>query len=134
MAAHLSVQVATQGSTYDTVIMVYTGFALNGLTEVACDDDGGPGLTSIANFPKGTADDFYFQIGRKNGTADGDLEFQFDISNCGNGAVELEEECDDQSTGTCCTNECQPRPEGSTCTDLDVCSGIGGDRLLRRLG
>jgi hypothetical protein len=122
----LTVRVATQGSTYDTVLVVYNGFTLNGLTEVSCDDDGGPGLTSIVSFPKGTADDFYFQIGRKNGTADGDLEFQFDFSNCGNSIVELAEECDDQTTGTCCTTECEARPEGSTCTDLDVCTGIGG--------
>jgi hypothetical protein len=96
---------------------VYTGFALNALTEVTCDDDGGPGLTSLANFPKGTADDFYFQIGRKNGTADGDLEFQFDISNCGNSIgcrnIPMAGPCED---GNPCTT-------GDSCdTDFGTCT------------
>ena len=43
-------QVTTEGSDYDTLVAVYTGSSIGGLTSVGCDDDGGPGLTSLLRF------------------------------------------------------------------------------------
>jgi hypothetical protein len=39
----------TQGSNFDTYLYVYTGSALNNLTQIASDDDAGEGLTSLIN-------------------------------------------------------------------------------------
>lgn len=41
---------ATAGSTFDTVLAVYTGSTPGGLTEVAANDDGGSYLTSVVRF------------------------------------------------------------------------------------
>jgi len=41
----------TTGSTFDTVLAVYTGATLDGLREVASDDDGGSGGASTVSFP-----------------------------------------------------------------------------------
>lgn len=125
----------TAGSTYDTVIVVYSGgLTVDTQTELACDDDGGAGVTSALYFDRDGPNDLNIQVGRKAGTADGDLRFAFDRSTCQNGTVELREECDDQTTGTCCEPDCTARPEGSFCSDGDVCTGIGGDDSCDAVG
>jgi hypothetical protein len=43
--------VDTSGSTFDTLLAVYTGSAVNALTQVAANDDGGVDLTSTVTFP-----------------------------------------------------------------------------------
>jgi hypothetical protein len=40
-------QVTTDGSDFDTQVAVYTGSSVGGLTSVGCDDDSGPGLSSL---------------------------------------------------------------------------------------
>ncbi len=40
----------TIGSTFDTVLSVYTGATVGALAEVACDDEGGTGNTSLVTF------------------------------------------------------------------------------------
>ena len=49
----------TDGSGYDTIITVYSG-TCGGLTEVACDDDGGIGLQSKVQFPVTAGTTYYF--------------------------------------------------------------------------
>jgi hypothetical protein len=121
----LEIMVTTDGSSYDTVITILQGNSVDTLTELYCDDDGGPGNTSEIYFPKGGADDYLIQVGRKAGTGDGDLQFKLEVSNCGDGLVELREECDTFGTFDCC-DECKFRPQGASCTDLDDCTGPGG--------
>ena len=48
--ANGSLSIDTAGSDFDTVLGVYTGNVLNILTEVASDDDAGPGTTSAVTF------------------------------------------------------------------------------------
>ena len=48
--ANGSLSVDTAGSDFDTVLGVYTGNLINILTEVASDDDAGPGTTSAVTF------------------------------------------------------------------------------------
>ncbi len=45
-----SVTITTENSDYDTILAVYTGSALGGLSLVANDDDSGPGTTSAITF------------------------------------------------------------------------------------
>ncbi len=45
-----NVVIDTNGSTFDTLLGVYTGTAVNALTQVASDDNGGPSLTSRVAF------------------------------------------------------------------------------------
>lgn len=40
----------TEGSAFDTVLAVYAGASVNALTNIASDDDGGEGLTSLLSF------------------------------------------------------------------------------------
>lgn len=55
--------VDTSGSSYDTVLSVYTGSALNALTVVGCDDDSGTGLTSFVSFTATSGTLYYVQAG-----------------------------------------------------------------------
>ncbi len=57
------VNINTAGSTYDTVAAVYTGTSLNGLTQVACNDDTGPLLTSAVQFSATSGETYWIQIG-----------------------------------------------------------------------
>lgn len=57
----------------------------------------------------------------------------FDVTVCGNGAVEPGEGCDDGDTvaGDCCAGDCTLEPEGAPCDDglfctADACDGAGG--------
>jgi hypothetical protein len=45
-----TVTIDTNGSNYDTLLGVWTGSAVNGLTSVAQDDDSGAGLQSLVSF------------------------------------------------------------------------------------
>ena len=53
-----SVTISTANSNFDTVLGIYTGSAVNALTQVAADDDEGPGTTSQVTF-NATADVTY---------------------------------------------------------------------------
>ncbi|HUR57876.1 MAG TPA: immunoglobulin domain-containing protein, partial [Opitutaceae bacterium] len=44
------VTISTNGSSFDTVLAVYTGTTLTGLVQVAADDDGGGGIASSVTF------------------------------------------------------------------------------------
>ncbi len=56
----------TIGSTFDTVLGVYTGSSVSGLTQVACDDNGS-GVQSRLTFTATSGTTYYFQVGGKNG-------------------------------------------------------------------
>ena len=51
------------GSDYDTAIAVYTGDALDALTEIGCNDDVGVGVTSGIVLQATSGTNYLFQIG-----------------------------------------------------------------------
>ena len=61
--------VDTAGSLYDTVVAAYTGSAVNALTTVACNDNGGPGLTSRIDFAATAGTTYQIQGGGFAGDA-----------------------------------------------------------------
>ncbi len=67
-------QVDTAGSDYDSALAVYTGSDLGDLTNLACDDDSGPGLTSLITFDAIAGTTYHFQVGGFAGSR-GDLSF-----------------------------------------------------------
>jgi hypothetical protein len=69
-----TLQADTIGSHYDTALAVYTGTDLGSLSNVACDDDSGPGLTSLITFTAVGGTTYHFQVGGFAGSA-GDLSF-----------------------------------------------------------
>ena len=69
------VQADTAGSDYDTALAVYTGSYLGNLSSVVCDDDSGPGLTSLATFAATAGTTYHFQLGGFGGSK-GDLRFE----------------------------------------------------------
>jgi hypothetical protein len=62
-----SLTVDTLGSDFDTVLGVYTGAELGGLTEVACNDDAG-GLPSQVTFPATAGTTYHLQVGGWQGS------------------------------------------------------------------
>ena len=62
-ASALKVTVSTAGSTVDTVVGAWRGTAMNALTEVKCDDDGGANHTSLATFDAAAGQTYYVQVG-----------------------------------------------------------------------
>jgi hypothetical protein len=59
----MTLQADTIGSDFDTVVAVWTGPALGSLTEVACDDDAGPGVQSLTVFQANAGTNYLFQVG-----------------------------------------------------------------------
>lgn len=51
----------------------------------------------------------------------------FTIVGCGNGVIEVGEQCDDGNVnnGDCCSATCNHEPNGSTCDDDLFCNGVG---------
>jgi hypothetical protein len=64
-------QADTMGSDYDTALAVYTGSDLESLSSVACDDDSGPGLTSLITFAAEGGTTYHFQVGGFAGSRGG---------------------------------------------------------------
>lgn len=69
----------TDGSSFDTVLVVYTGATLDGLSFVTCDDDSGAGVASRVGFSVVGGTTYQFQVGGYGGGY-GDLEFRFEAS------------------------------------------------------
>jgi hypothetical protein len=61
------ITVDTIGSAVDTVVGVYTGSSVGGLSQVACDDNSA-GLQSSLEFTMVSGQTYYIQVGSKNGT------------------------------------------------------------------
>ena len=55
-------QVNTIGSSFDTVLWVYTGNSVNALTEIAFDDETGGSYTSLATFTPVIGTTYYFRV------------------------------------------------------------------------
>ena len=63
-----AITIVTFGSTYDSVLAVYTGSAVNGLTPVVCNDDTG-GLQSRITFNATSGTTYYVQVGGYSGAS-----------------------------------------------------------------
>ena len=68
-----SMQLDTSGSNYDTVLAVWRG-TRGALTQVACDDDGGANLTSVANFNVTGGTIYYVEVTSYAATVGGNLQ------------------------------------------------------------
>jgi hypothetical protein len=115
----------TLGSSYDTVLTVYTG-ACAAPAEVACSDDTETSQLSELSLHVTGGTPYLIEVadyGLPNG---GTLVFHADFSTCGNGSVEAGEACDEGAAngqGACCTQSCAlvDADGDGTCDDLDVC-------------
>ncbi len=81
-----TVDVDTSGSSYDTVLSVYTGSALNALTMAGCDDDSGTGLTSFVSFTATSGTAYYVQAGGFS-SATGDLRITISMAGSSGASV-----------------------------------------------
>ena len=105
------VSIAVNGvSMSDPVLAVYSG-TCGSLTQVACDDDTGPGNFSLwtGNLASGT---YYirvlgFSVGIA-GIGTFNLVYNFNTATCGNNTIEFGEECDDGNVtnGDGCSSTC----------------------------
>ena len=57
------ININTNGSDFDTVLVVYTGTQLNNLVEVACDNNSGSGTQSALSFNATDGTTYYIQVG-----------------------------------------------------------------------
>jgi hypothetical protein len=76
-----TVSLNTDGSSFDTVLAVYTGSSLTNLTPVAADDDSGTGLASALRFPAIAGTQYQIAVdgvGGDSGTIVLNLSFQPD--------------------------------------------------------
>lgn len=96
-------------SVADPILVVYSG-TCGALTQVACDDDSGPGNYSLiqATLNAGT---YYVRIGTYNTTATGTFSLVYNLNLagiCGNNIIEAGEQCDDGNTtnGDNCSSTC----------------------------
>jgi len=62
------VTVATDGSSFDTLLAVYAGSALDALTAVAADDDSGEGPRSLVTFTAGAGKEYRIAVDGKAGS------------------------------------------------------------------
>lgn len=74
--SNMPVKISTDGSSFDTILAVYTGAALNSLTLVTNDDDGGAGNNSLLNF-NAVAGTTYRIAVDGFGTANGSIQLNF---------------------------------------------------------
>jgi hypothetical protein len=58
-----SVTLTTGGSSFDTVLDIFTGTAVSALTSVVCDDNNGPGSTSSATFNAVQNTEYQIRVG-----------------------------------------------------------------------
>lgn len=84
-----TVIISTAGSNFDTVLAVYTGNALNGLTAVAANDDGGlaNAVTSVVSFTARAGQTYRIAVDGFRG-ASGNVRLSLTLSAGGGGGVE----------------------------------------------
>jgi len=80
-----TVSVFTSGSSFDTILAVYTGSAVFALTRIASDDDGGAGSASLLTFPA-TAGTTYRILVDGYGGATGSIALGISLSGASSGA------------------------------------------------
>ena len=81
------IQVDTFGSSFDTVLAVYTGSSVDGLTEVAANDDAGVGLESRVRFPTSAGMTYHIAVDGVGNDQVGDVELRvgpaiFELDEC----------------------------------------------------
>jgi cysteine-rich repeat protein len=94
----------------DPVLVIYSGTCA-ALTQVACDDDAGPGTYSLIQTSL-NAGTYFVRIGSYNTSVTGtfSLVYNLNLSNiCGNSIIESTEECDDGNVtnGDGCSSICK---------------------------
>src|SRR5206468_6088524 len=67
----------TKGSSFDTVLGVFTGSSVSTLSPVAADDDGGGSLTSQASFGAVAGTTYYLQVGSFGAGTTGSISLQW---------------------------------------------------------
>ncbi len=72
--------VDTLGSSFDTVLVAYTGSTLDALTPLDCDDDALPGLLSQVSFPVTAGSTYHVQVGSWATTPGGALELNVSLT------------------------------------------------------
>ena len=70
----------TYGSAFDTLLGVYTGTAVDALTEVALNDDRG-GTTSLVSFDVTPSETYYICVSGYSDTAGGDVKLTWEAAN-----------------------------------------------------
>ncbi|MBH0237861.1 S8 family serine peptidase [Methylobrevis albus] len=80
-------QIDTNGSNYDTKLGVYRGTAVNALTAIAQDDDGGDGVNSLVRFNAVANTLYYVQVGGFNGSTG---NFTLRIANPSNSSASVD--------------------------------------------
>ena len=70
----------TVGSSFDTVLAVYSGSTLGTLTRLTQDDDSGGGRTSLVNFAATAGTTYYFAVGGSTSGARGALVLNWQLS------------------------------------------------------
>ncbi|MCB9682415.1 MAG: hypothetical protein H6733_13190 [Alphaproteobacteria bacterium] len=111
----------TETSTFDTAIMVRDG-ADCGVTQLACDDDGGTAALSSTTVNLVQGQEVIVVVGGYGGTACGDAHLN--ITGCSSADVDTDGDlvCDtyDQCTGDDASGDADG---DGTCDDLDLCFG-----------
>jgi hypothetical protein len=74
-----SVTIDTNGSNFDTVLAVYTGSSVGGLSEVVSDNDGGDGAQSLVTFDAVSGTTYHIAVDGFNGDT-GNIELQWNLS------------------------------------------------------
>jgi hypothetical protein len=81
-----NVTIDTNGSDFDTLLGVYTGSAVNALTTIASDNNGGPNLTSKVTFAA-TAGVVYYIAVDGTGGASGNITLNLVLTGAGTGGT-----------------------------------------------
>ncbi len=106
------VRIAANGGTaaVDPLMAIYSG-TCGTLTYIICDDDGGPGSNSLIQTTL-TAGTYFIRVGSFSLASKGNFSLVYNLNSpniCGNGLIELTEECDDGNTNDNdgCSNICK---------------------------
>jgi len=119
-----------EGTTYDTTAYVREACVDPG-SEIACNDDGPGGLSSALFFE--AAKDVTYYIFVDGYDADGGAyEMSLSVPVCGDGNVDLNEDCDDQNTDPLdgCANDCTFTPVCAYPADTDWGALTSGDNVF----
>lgn len=72
---------STLGSTYDTVIAIWTGTKVSALTQVSCGNNDGTGKQAMAGWLASAGTTYYIQAGSLRGTGTGKLHIHIALGN-----------------------------------------------------
>jgi len=72
--SNMTARISTEGSSFDTVLAIYTGTAVNALSAVVSDDDGGADRTSYVQFPATAGTTYRIAVDGYNRDDTGDVQ------------------------------------------------------------